>query len=213
MLFDQTLRICSVHGNEGFIVSIGQQLSWLAAAFSEKPEALSYAFVSLCEAETHPLTHASFKVDVKVCPVSRQGGQSRCWSSLLGPAVIIPGFPVPPRDIGHHGLETSISAMAAMAGISQAISFEGGFVFKGRCHALVPVSKVSNAIQWHMLDTYPEKLGWQTIREKCPMLLKGHIKSYAKLRSFVGWYPEALELLGTFALSPDRKIGQSADRA
>lgn len=178
-------------------MSIAQQLSWLAAAFSEKPDVLSYAFVGLVEAETSPLAHAIFKVKVKLYPVSTQDTQS-CWNALLGPTVIISGFPVPPRDEGHHGLETSISAMAAMAGIPHAISFEGGFVFKGRCHALIPVLTISNAVQWHMLDTYPKKLDWKTVRERCPTRLKGHIKSYAKLRSFVGWYPEALDLLGTF---------------
>lgn len=194
--FDSTLRTCSAIGSEEYIVNIAQQVSWLAAACQEKLTRLSYAFVRFTEAEIRPLTHAAFKVGVKLHPIPIESSFS-CWKTLLGPGIIIFGFPIPPRNIEQRGLEISVPAMSAMARIPQAVSFEGGFIFKGRCHALIPIRLIGQSVQWHMLDAYPDDLDWARIRKQCPSRLKGHAKSYSKHRSFVGWCPDVLEYIGT----------------
>lgn len=190
------MRICTAIRPKDFIVSIAQQISWLAAACYEKPDKLSCAYVGFSEAELRP-HDVVFKVDVKLFPATSRDTKS-CWNTLLGPAVVISGFPVPLRNHGEYGLETSVSAMAAMAGTPLAVSFEGGFIFKGRCHALVPVqaNRSQESVQWHMVDTYPDKLPLDHIRTQFSTRSKGHINSYAKYRCFVGWYPVALDLMG-----------------
>lgn len=150
----------------------------------------------MTEDDATPTLDAVFKVSAKLRPCKPRQSQS-CWSSLLGPAVVVYGFPVTKRPDGARGLETSVPAMAAMAGLTHALSFENGFLFKGRSHALVPVQEVGSSLQWHMLDTYPEKLDWDQIRKHCPTRVKGRFKAFSGYRSFVGWSPDALDFLGT----------------
>lgn len=137
-----------------------------------------------------------FAVDVRLEAATNLAPES-CWYPLVGPANIICGFPVPDRQNGERGLEISVSAMAAMAGIPQAVSFKGGFIFKGRSHALVPIERLGESVQWHMLDVYPAKLGWGQVDELCPTRLEGHMDDIAGRRTFVGWFSDVLELLGT----------------
>lgn len=185
-----------MHGSQEFVISIAQQISWLAAACHDKLSQLSNAYVGFNLVEnSSTYTHATFKVDVKTrpCPLQTQKG---CWNTLVGPGVIISGFPIPERQGDERGLEIKVGAMAALAKISEAVSFEGGFVIKGRCHALVPISLIGQSVQWHMLDSYPLKLDWNDIRRLCPKRLKGHLKSFEGRRSFVGWCPDVLEFIG-----------------
>lgn len=184
-------------GPEESIVILAQQISWLSAVCRDRSGQLSYAYVGLTQSDTTSLRgyDAVFNVNVKLWSSMHQNLQS-CWNTLLGPTIIVPGFPIPDRPNGLRGLEISVPAMAAMAGLSHAVSFEGGFVFKGRHHALIPVQTISSSVQWHMLDTYPEKIGWNYIRKLCPERVKGHMSDVSKRRSFVGWYPDAEDLLG-----------------
>lgn len=203
--FDPTLRRATAEGPAEFVVAIAQQISWLGAACQKKPNHLSCAYIGFRDVYPRaPSSHgddatAMFDVTFSLKRVPSQASVS-CWHSLVGPAVIVRGFPVPKRESHELGLEVSVAGMAAMARIPTAISFDGGFIFKGRCHALVPVQKTGKSVQWHMLDTSPKRLGWNEIRRLCPVRLVGHIEEYAALRSFVGWYPTVLHLLGAFSL-------------
>lgn len=90
--------------------------------------------------------------------------------------------------------------MAAMAGIPFAQSIEGKLIFKGRCHALVPIRHVGESVQWHMLDTYPIELDFDRIFRDCPSILEGHIGQFNERRAFVGWCSEVQEVIGVFFL-------------
>ncbi|KAJ4422967.1 hypothetical protein N0V82_002361 [Gnomoniopsis sp. IMI 355080] len=216
---DPALSTVHAEGPEEFIVSLAQQIAWLSGACGGKLDRLSYAYTgfTLGDATAEVDIDAVFNLDVKIKPCNHQHIVSNkpgsedvrktsdsCWKSLLGPVVIISGFPIPQRPDGARGLEISVPAMSAMAGIPDAITFEGGFVFKGRHHALVPVQTFGSSMQWHMLDTYPEKLDWANIRNECPNRVKGHINSFAKHRSFVGWYPDAEDFIGRPPPSTDK---------
>lgn len=181
---------------------MAQQISWLSAACQHKLDHLSCAYVGFREQFQVGAADAVFQVSARLQELPSRDASS-CWNSLVGPAVIISGFPVPDRENDEHGLEVSVPEMAAMAGIPTAVSFAGGFLFKGRYHALIPVQKKGESVQWHMLDTYPRRLGWNEIRRLCPMRLTGHIKTYAWSRSFVGWHPTVLDLLG---MCPSAKL-------
>ncbi|KAK2488286.1 hypothetical protein H9L39_02213 [Fusarium oxysporum f. sp. albedinis] len=121
-----------------------------------------------------------------------------CWNSIIGPGVIIRGFPLPERKHKERGLEASIRVMAQLLDLHKAVTFKGGYVFKGRYTALIPVQTFGNSIQWHIVDAYPRKLEWTDIDALCPIrLIRYTIASFLDTRSFIGWCPIVLETLAT----------------
>ncbi|KAH7323219.1 hypothetical protein B0I35DRAFT_427322 [Stachybotrys elegans] len=197
--FDVSMNTLTVTGSEDFIISIAQQVAWLAAVCQEKKDQLTYAYVGFDETSSHTSGMSVFNIDVKLEAVPPEQERGRCWRNLLGPAVLIQGFPVPTRSHGEQGLEVNIATMAAISGTPKAVTFGGGFVFKARYHALVPTERLGSSIQWHVLDTYPKRLEWEDIDKACPTRLRGKANNGAlrKCRSFFGWCPRVLELLGT----------------
>ncbi|KAI0479856.1 hypothetical protein F4859DRAFT_451629 [Xylaria cf. heliscus] len=193
---DATLRRFEVEGVEDFIVSIAQQLSWLAAVCQEKSKTRKHAYVGFWQVTD--LSTVLFNIDITLdVPSGLETGS--CWNEIVGPAVVVNGFPLPEREPEDRGLEVSISVMASLAGLPQAVTFGGGYVFKGRYHALVPIRGSSESIQWHLIDTYPKRLRWTDIDESCPGRLRGETDGDAfwQKRSFLGWCPRVIELLGT----------------
>ncbi|KAF5650752.1 alcohol dehydrogenase [Fusarium sp. NRRL 52700] len=195
---DSTLCMVTVHGAEDFIIAIAQQLSWLIAVCQEKQDQLSHAYVGFFEASSAETTGIStFDIDVKL-EVQLNQPSGSCWNTIVGPAVLVTGFPLPERHHNEQGLEMSIPVMAALADTPQAVSYKGGFVFKARNHALVPIEDFGSSIQWHLIDTYPERLEWTHIDRACPTRFVGAIKKdFWNRRSFLGWCPQVLELLAT----------------
>jgi hypothetical protein len=198
---DQEIKVFSVEGTEGFVISIAQQISWLAAACQEKQAERTYAYVGFSELD-EPTNSTqsnvpSFRIDVNL-ERAPPGSSGYCWNSLVGPAVIITGFPIPERDRGEQGLEISVADMAALARIPQAVSFGGGMVFKGRCRALVPTISLGASTQWHLIDTSPKRLDWSQIDEACRTRLRGLPRQdvFWDRRSFLGWCATASNLLG-----------------
>ena len=196
---DPAIKVFSVQGPESFVISIAQQLSWLAAACQEKQAERTYAYVGFSELD-EPTTQSdvpTFRVDINL-ERAPSGSSGHCWHSLVGPAVIITGFPIPERDCGEQGLEVSVADMAALAGIPQAVSFGGGMVFKARCHALVPTVSLGPSTQWHLIDTSPKRLDWSQIDETCRTRLRGLPRQdvFWGRRSFLGWCATASNLLG-----------------
>ncbi|CAG7562789.1 unnamed protein product [Fusarium equiseti] len=190
-----TLKTIKVQGTEKFITSIAQQIAWLAAACHEKQDKLTYAYVAFSEAGNSVPT---FDISVTLEAVDMESSCS-CWNKIVGPAVLINGFSLPERNHNERGLEVSVRVMAAILGIPKAVTFRGGFVFKGRYHALVPVEKLGSSIQWHVVDTYPQRLEWEAIDRFCQTRLReqANIGVFLKGRSFLGWCPKVLESLAT----------------
>jgi hypothetical protein len=198
---DSTLRTVTARGTEDFIISVAQQISWLAAVCQEKQDQLTYAYVGFFEAShADPSGIPAFDVDAKLEIPSTQDSGS-CWNTIVGPAVLVTGFPLPERNHNERGLEVSIPVMAALAETPKAVTFGDGFVFKSRCHALVPIEDLGFSIQWHLVDAYPEKLEWAHIDKACLTRLRRPVKEseFWSRRSFLGWCPQVLELLGKFS--------------
>lgn len=187
-------------GTSEFIIAIAQQLSWLAGVFQEKKEELTHAYVAFEADEDDSAAYPTFSIGVEFGK-PEQDGES-CWKQVVGPAVVVTGFPVPPRDNNERGLEVSAPVMAVISGTPQAVTFSGGFVLKGRCHALVPVEKLGDSVQWHLVDTYPRRLEWHHIDKVYPIRLLGEeFETLLSSRSFLGWCPEVLDYLGESSAS------------
>ncbi|KAF4987882.1 hypothetical protein FDECE_15270 [Fusarium decemcellulare] len=181
---------------ESFIVSIAQQIAWLAAACREKKDTLSYAYVGFAVTSQSNVPQVpAFEIDVKLETLPETGNTGSCWNSVIGPAVVITGFPLPDRNSHERGLEASVPVMAQLLGLPKAVTFKGGFVFKGRYTALVPVKDLGPSIQWHIVDMYPLKLEWDYIDKLCPARIVGDL--LLDSRSFFGWCPKILEWLAT----------------
>ncbi|KAF2972820.1 hypothetical protein GQX73_g697 [Xylaria multiplex] len=193
---DSTLRRFEVEGTEDFVISIAQQLSWLAAVCQEKSNTYKHAYIGFLQVPG--LSTVEFEIDITLEPPSALESGS-CWNEVVGPAVVVNGFPLPERGPEDQGLEVSVSVMASLAGLPQAVTFGGGFVFKGNYHALVPVRNSSESTQWHLVNTYPKRLRWADVDKSCPGRLRGETDGDAFLqkRSFLGWCPLVVELLGT----------------
>ncbi|KAH6884908.1 hypothetical protein B0T10DRAFT_550784 [Thelonectria olida] len=197
--FDSSMKIITVRGSEEFIVSIAQQAAWLAAACQEKQPHPTYAYVAFEESSLDSSEAPVFNVDVRLEDAPPEQGNGGCWRNLMGTTILIQGFSTPERNHDEKGLEVSIPVMAMISGTPNAVTLGGGFVFKGRCHALVPIERLGSSFQWHILDAYPRKLEWDDIDKACPTRLRGKDISddLWESRSFFGWCPRVLELLGT----------------
>lgn len=200
VMVDATLRTVTAQGTEDFIISVAQQVSWLAAVCQGKQDQLTYAYVGFFEAShSDDSGIPAFDVDVTLEIPSITQDSGSCWNKIVGPAVLVTGFSLPDRKHNERGLEISIPVMAAIAGTPQAVTFGGGFVFKGRYHALVPIEELGSSIQWHLVGTYPERLEWAHMDKACPTRLRGPVNNaFWSRRSFLGWCPQVLELLGEF---------------
>ncbi|KAI1127754.1 hypothetical protein F5Y10DRAFT_265772 [Nemania abortiva] len=207
---NSTLSIFEVEGTEDFIISIAQQLSWLAAVCQEKSKTLTHAYVGFWQATSLP--PVKFEIDVNIeTPSSLEDGS--CWNRVVGPAVVVNGFPLPERQPEDRGLEVSIPVMVSLARLSPELTFEDGFVFKGRHHGLVPTGSSNESIQWHFIDTYPKRLRWSDIDKLCPVRLRGYVDEHFFLqkRSFLGWCPRVIELLGTDRFGYDSVLHSKAN--
>ncbi|KAJ3523775.1 hypothetical protein NM208_g12324 [Fusarium decemcellulare] len=197
---DPTLRTIWVSGTETFITSVAQQIAWLVAAFQEKKDKPSYAYIGFANtSKSNNSQVPMFDIDARLETLPQTDSTGSCWNTVIGPAVIITGFPLPDRDQDEQGLEVSVQVMAQLLGLPRAVTFEGGFVFKGRYTALVPVKKLGPCVQWHIIDTYPDKLKWEDIDVCCPVRITGeaNMVSFPDGRSFFGWCPKVLEWLAT----------------
>lgn len=191
------LRSIQVQGGESLIISAAQQIAWLAAACQEKPKKISYAYVNFSEAIQHDAAQFPvFEVSVKLNTAESVSSES-CWNKIIGPAILITGFPICEREYDERGLEVSVGVMAQLLGISKAVTYNGGIVFKGRYSVVVPVKKTEHSIQWHVVDKHPRKLEWKDIDKVCPYRITTMIDIFNS-RSFLGWCPKVLESLGTF---------------
>ncbi|KAH8893360.1 hypothetical protein GQ53DRAFT_822052 [Thozetella sp. PMI_491] len=182
-------------GSEEFIIIIAQQLGWLAAVTCDSYGLgeTKYAYASVKELShdttepRHPETLFDVSVNLEIPPVEDNGS---CWIKILGPSVLITGYPTAERRHSERGLEASPQMMANFAGMPIAVTFGGGFVFKGRYHAMVPIKRFEGSVQWHVISSHSnEELEWHDILDHCPERLPhdGSKEALWNARSFFGW--------------------------
>ena len=199
--FGHTFR---VSGSSQFVISVGQQLAWLAAACqtAENGRIYSHADVALNQ---HPGNDSdvppdlTFRIHVvtELPPVEES---NCCWKPLLGDLVLVTGFPTPSRSANVIGLESRVEILADLIGIQQAVTYRGGYVLKGRFHAMVPIERFDDAVQWHLVDTSPFRLMWDDIEKQCPKRVLGMLPEdcdhLLSSRAVLGWCENIENLLG-----------------
>jgi len=90
--------------------------------------------------------------------------------------------------------------MAGLVGIPLAITYSGGYILKGRYHAIVPVERKGDTVQWHLIDTWPTRLEFDDVQRLCPKrVLRAELDSDAlsSTNAVFVWCPEVVNRLGT----------------
>jgi len=190
-------------------VAIAQQLAWLAALTYDHGDLKETKYAYACVRELTdgslslegPSADLFFDVSVNLEKPPQEDESSSCWTEILGPSVLITGYPTKKRRPNERGLEASPQTMAKLAGIPAAVTFGGGFVFKGPYHALVPIEKFDTSIQWHVIASTAEngELEWRDILKHCPIRVRhdGEQDNFWTARSFFGWCESVVCDLGT----------------
>ena len=187
-------------GSEEFLIAVAQQLSWLAAACRTSDVGLAYSHIDLTNTpQEGNIDHPIFQIEATVeLPASAE--QKGCWNVLAGSSVLVAGFPIPGRHHAERGLESHLGILSSLVGIRQAVTYRGGYVLKGRFHALVPIDKTTDSVQWHLIDTSPRKLRWADIDKLCPSRVLGveykDLKALQAAKAFLGWCPRVKNILG-----------------
>ncbi|KAI1856173.1 hypothetical protein JX265_011888 [Neoarthrinium moseri] len=198
------LRHNTVHvfGHTEIIITVAQQVAWLNAVWCEKGNRIQYAYTAVAEVSGIANDDIlDFAVTTKLEDPPADETKS-CWNGVVGPAVVITGYPTQKRQPSQRGLEIDPTIMAQLLGIQYAVTLGGGFVLKGRYHACVPVKRLEDSVQWHVIDTYPKRLRWQDIEDQCPVRVM-HENEEEELwnsRGFFGWCASVVCLLAAEGL-------------
>lgn len=205
MTISQDCRVFVIGGDDDFIIAMGQQLAWLAAACRTTNHGIAYSRTDLLtytngsrDSKDFPLP-PTFNIKVATeAPSDKE--KSSCWNPLLGNSVLIAGFPMTDRPSDLIGLQSQIATLAGLVGIQQAVTYQGGYVLKGRYHALVPVERVGDTVQWHLISTSPARLTWGDIEKHCSHRIQGTLpedcEALLSSNAVLGWCGQVENLLG-----------------
>jgi hypothetical protein len=200
-------RVFLIQGSEDFIVAMGQQLAFLALACrttSGKTVCSYLDFIAKVKTEfgstRQTTTTNNFEIYVRSESAARDGMKS-CWNALIGHSVLVAGYPIPLRPESITGLESQIGVLSSLIGIRQAQTYRGGYVLKGRFHALVPIEAQDRVVRWHLIDSSPKKLAWSDITKHCRRRIFGtepeDFEVLQSSRAILGWCGEVENILGT----------------
>jgi hypothetical protein len=107
-----------------------------------------------------------FKISFRTAPP--HGTENLSWLSLFRDTNIASGFPVPDRG-GEIGLELSYKDFGELIAPYQAVLWNGGFMIRTSKEMFVPVKKVDDRVQWHVILSGDTK-DWMDIQEGMSLL-------------------------------------------
>ena len=116
------------------------------------------------------------------------------------------------RPNDEEGLEITIPMASTLSHAAYATTFDGRFLLKGFCSALVPTALTATSVVWHyLLNENKERISYTNALEQCAKVA-GTIDfaDLSGLRHFVGWTPEAELLTGTWT-SEHRAVSRHLD--
>lgn len=121
-----------------------------------------------------------------------------CWEKLFRNPVLAHGYPINRREHYENGLEIPIQMAAAISHAQYATTFDGSFLLKGFCSALIPTFKVATSITWHyLLNDDETRMSYNDICKHQILPVSVDFESLSGARHFVGWTPNAQLLTGT----------------
>jgi hypothetical protein len=202
---------CVRTARERLVKDLAQLFAWVGSALSISPfgEQLAYAQPILKTLSREPQKEDEYcdpqiiDFDLRFEHTALNTLKTACWLPLFKRASIASGFPIPERA-GEIGLEVPLEILAELAGVRQAIEFEGGIILKGFAEMFVPVKKTGNRVQWHAIIsedsenrlTYDEGLSRCQSRALLDEVSFDDLKS---TRAIVGWCSVATTRLGSDA--------------
>ncbi|KAH0536252.1 hypothetical protein FGG08_006859 [Glutinoglossum americanum] len=189
---DLEKRNFTVTGSADFVAVVAQQLSWLSAACRVSVKGLACSYLEFeCTSSVSP----EFHIGIHVEPVK---GNKACWNKIVGNSVVARGFPIARRRYCI-GLQAPLETLAGLVGISLAMEHEGGHILKGRSHIFVPVKRIEDEVQWHLIDRYPKRIKFDEVDDLDKRLLFKDLDEVAlqSTKAFLGWCSNAVNRLGT----------------
>lgn len=196
--------IIEVSSSRSLLISIAQQLAWLAAVTRTSSfQELTYSHVLF--------RHIVAKVFIITVLDVRQlpRGDEMCWHPLFPNTMIAYGFPVPPRS-DEMGVEIPFDVMLRLARITYAVTYDNGLVLSGFSTLLFPSAHhkpksqdetQSASVQWHLVTSDDE-----STRISAGAELAQHDHIWVKIddeellrsaRTFLGHYRVSCVHLGT----------------
>jgi hypothetical protein len=202
---------CVRTASERLVEDLAQLFAWVGSALSISPfgEKLAYARPLLKTLPREPQKEDEYcdpttiDFDLSFESTALNALETACWLPLFKRASIASGFPIPERA-QEIGLEVPLEILAELAGVRQAIEFEGGIILKGFAEMFVPVKKTGDRVQWHAIIsednenrlTFGEGLSRCESRALLDEVSFGDLKS---TRAIVGWCCAATSRLGSDA--------------
>ncbi|PVH86260.1 hypothetical protein DL98DRAFT_526796 [Cadophora sp. DSE1049] len=193
--------ILMVEASTEEIVEIAQQLVFLGSAFATSTAGkIEHSKGSIFLSADNKL-HVRFRVDDS--PVS----ESYCWQNLFVNPVLVPDFPVEPREsfVELFGLYIPLEMMSALGGAVHQVEFAGGIVIKGVSAMFVPVKRVGDCVQWHFIyNEDGSRLPYWEADKRCPeraLLGRVNRKTLASTRAVLGWWGKVTTRLGSASIN------------
>jgi hypothetical protein len=198
-------RTVIVTGSTDLIVTVGQQLAWITAAFraSNGHTVHSHFFFDLDPPGSDHEAVPTFRIGAEIDDLDAEETRG-CWTDFIPGLAIAAGFTIPPRLNGETGLELNLGLMSALGGISNATQFAGGYVLKGRTVMFVPMKRIKGSVQWHFLKSSAGKIQYKDARTRCPtrlMLKDFDRQDFLSTRAFLDFCGTSVNELGRSHLS------------
>lgn len=146
--------IIKVSSSQKILVSIAQQLAWLAAISRTS----SFDDITCSHLQFWHVGGKEFEITV-LDDRRLLERDEMCWHPLFAKTVIAYGFPVPPRN-GEIGVEIPFDIMLHLARITYAVAYDDGLVLSGFSTLLFPSAyheQISqtvpqpHSVQWHLV--------------------------------------------------------------
>lgn len=197
-------------GPKEVLISIAQQLAWLAASF-RKPSNSRLASSSVSFKHLPKNNETWFRIQVLELE-SIGEADKMCWHPMFSNYVIARGFPIPERDFGN-GVELPFNLMATLGRIWYPTEYLDHVLLKGFSTILVPVLRKKDSIQWHFISNsdQEEPISTEAMEQYCNAEFKSaDLQLMKEMRTFLGWCKTAGIYLGTKGSGYDKITASGA---
>ncbi|KAH7141027.1 hypothetical protein EDB81DRAFT_799325 [Dactylonectria macrodidyma] len=162
------LLMVKARGPAYFIAECGEQLAWLASAFSTvhrnglcgvtplinkihiwQAASRSSGCSGLCKLGVD--STAVFDLDHSLSPATES-----CWQALVGRLKLIQGYPIARRPEGYPGLEISLELLLSLVQAGKVSVHPTKVLIEGSKRSLQLVKRTDNVCLWHLVDSITE---------------------------------------------------------